>query len=310
MNNKLIFRILGALASALMIIAVFVPFVKVTGYSTSLWESYESINSLYLPIMIIVFGAIGVIFFSLNIKTEFAYMSVGAILFFIVIQTIDIINQNTFNTLSVGYYFLVIGTILAGVMAFLTNLRYKEKNTKVEEAVVQPEVSVLNQIDRLYDNQSNTMQNDMATIQAVNNVIEPIPVQPIQPTVQVQPIQEVQPIVQEQNIPNVVPVEPTQQQVNLNVAPAEPQQLNLQPVNPVVQEFTNVLSQEPMQTPTVQSVQPAPVVEQPVAQPLQEVAEPTTPNPVVQEFTNPGSTVMPQPNTNELDIFGQPINKS
>ena len=121
MKNKLIFRIIGALASALIIVSVFIPFISVTGYSTSLWESYKIINSLYLPIMIIVFGAIGALFFALNIKTEFAYMSTGAIIFFLVMQTIDVLNQGLFNTLSIGYYLLALGAILTGIMSFLTN---------------------------------------------------------------------------------------------------------------------------------------------------------------------------------------------
>ena len=151
MKNKLIFRILGALASALIIVSVFVPFVSVTGYSPSLWETYELTNSLYLPIMIIVFGAIGVIFFALNIKTEFAYMSVGAIFFFAIMQTIDILDQGVFNTLSVGYYFLVIGALLTGIMAFLTNLKSKKKVEVVEEVKKEEEASMIDQIDKLYN---------------------------------------------------------------------------------------------------------------------------------------------------------------
>ena len=85
MKSKLIFRILGALASALIIASVFIPFVSVTGYSQSLWQANELVGTLYLPIMIIVFGAIGVIVFSINIKTELAYTSSGALLFFLII---------------------------------------------------------------------------------------------------------------------------------------------------------------------------------------------------------------------------------
>ena len=125
MNKKLILRILGAIFSALIIVGVFVPFVSVTGYTQSLWGVYSSVNTLYLPIMLIVFGAIGVIFFSLNFKTEFAYMSTGAVLFFVVMQTIDVLDQGTFSTLSVGYYFLAIGAIATGVIAFLSNLKIK-----------------------------------------------------------------------------------------------------------------------------------------------------------------------------------------
>ena len=102
MNKKLIFRIIGALSSALIIASVFIPFVNVTGYSQSLWGTHQAVGTLYLPIMIIVFGLIGVIFFSLNIKTEFAYSTAGALLFFLIMQTVQIIDQGTFNTLSVG----------------------------------------------------------------------------------------------------------------------------------------------------------------------------------------------------------------
>ena len=127
MKKNILFRIFGALASALIIVSVFVPFVNVTGYSPSLWETFEITNSIYLPIMIIVFGAIGVLLFSLNVKTEFAYMSTGAITFFIVMRTIDILDQGAFASLSYGYYFLIAGALLTGFMAFVTNLKSTKK---------------------------------------------------------------------------------------------------------------------------------------------------------------------------------------
>ena len=63
MKNKLVFRILGALASALIIASVFIPFVSVTGYSQSLWETHSAVGTIYLPIMLIVFGVVGVFVF-------------------------------------------------------------------------------------------------------------------------------------------------------------------------------------------------------------------------------------------------------
>ena len=53
MNKKLMFRILGAIASSLIIVALFVPFVSVVGYSQNLWDMYSK-DSLYLLIMIMV----------------------------------------------------------------------------------------------------------------------------------------------------------------------------------------------------------------------------------------------------------------
>ena len=97
MKNKLVFRILGALSSALIIASVFIPFVSVTGYSQSLWQTHSAVGTIYLPIMIIVFGVIGVLVFSTGFKTELAYASAGGLLFFLIMQTIPVIDQNLFK---------------------------------------------------------------------------------------------------------------------------------------------------------------------------------------------------------------------
>ena len=350
MKNKLIFRILGALASALIIVSVFIPFINVTGYSPSLWESYKLIDAFYLPIMIIAFGAIGVIFFALNIKTEFAYMSVGAIIFFAVMQTIDILDQGVFSTLGVGYYCLVIGALVTGIMAFLTNLKSKNKVEVVQEVKKEEETSMLDQIDKLYNDQTNN-QSEISPIQPVDSVVQPLPIQPLEAVAPIQPVEQVveqkpieeipvNPIVQEvtpqpvgamqETIVEQVQVENKEQPVNpvlqeFNVPMVEEvQSIQEQPVleptvnqsvnpvlqeftqNPVVQEFgiapTNTVEQTPI-------VQEQPTINQEVATvPLSSINEPV--NPTIQEFNNLGSTVAPQQNSNELDIFGQPINKS
>ena len=372
MKNKLIFRILGALASALIIVSVFVPFVSVTGYSPSLWETYELTNSLYLPIMIIVFGAIGVIFFALNIKTEFAYMSVGAIAFFVIMQTIDILDQGVFNTLSIGYYFLAIGALVTGIMAFLTNLKTKNK-VEVKEEAKEEESSMLDQIDKLYNEQTN-IQSELSPIQPVDNVVQPLPIQPLEAVVPVQPIEQVveevqvnpivqeipteqnevvqEPIVKQNTVENEQPINPVLQEFNVpkveenEVVQEQPivEPSTNQPVNPVLQEFavpstsvveetqpvqeqpTNPVLQEFAQpNPVLQEfgisnssvVEEQPIVEQPVLNqevasvPLTNINEPVPSNPVVEDFNNQFSIISTsQSNSSELDIFGQPINKS
>ena len=117
MKNKLIFRILGALASALIIVSVFIPFVSVSGYTQSLWDAYKVSEALYLPIMIIVFGGVGVLFFSINIKTEFAYSTSGALLFYTITETVSFVNQDMLDSLGIGYDCFVIGTILTPTIA-------------------------------------------------------------------------------------------------------------------------------------------------------------------------------------------------
>lgn len=320
MNKKLIFRILGAISSALIIVSVFVPFVSVTGYTQSLWESYKTIDSIYLPIMILIFGGIGVIFFALNIKTEFAYMSAGATLFFVIMQTIEFVSQESFNVLSIGYYFLVIGSILTGLMAFLSNLKTKEKVVvNIEHPVDQR--SMLDQIDRLYNEPSN---DAVAPVQPINNLVQPLPIQPLGSINTQNPIPVVE---QPTNIdvapqPEPINVEQSAPVQNDNMQPiAEPQLAMVNPVvnefsapvNPVVSEFTTEA-----QTPTETIIQETPIMVQPTL-PVQPIApvqddniqpivesQPTEPamiNPVVNEFTNPSGNT--QNNQGSLDIFGQ-----
>lgn len=346
MNNKLIFRILGAISSALIAVSVFLPYVSVTGYSENLWNSYQVTNTLYLPIMIIVFGVIGVIFFALNIKTEFAYATAGAVLFFVVMRTFDIANQGTFNTLGVGYYFMAIGSVLTGVMAFLCNMgpkKIKTVSVAVENNPV--ENQTLNKINDLSSIQ-NTVEENITPVQPINNIepvsMNPIPEQAISP-IQEQPIQsipepEVSPIpeisvVQEQPVmpipdTNIAPeiVEPIQKiepQVNMNnpvVRDIQPEVTAQQPVNPVIEQFAEKPANPVVQEFMVNNSQPnmsvnnvQPVLEQNInTVPLNSINEPAKVNPVVQEFTNPNQGLQINQNTtnnNETDIFGQPINK-
>lgn len=345
MNKKLFFRILGALASALIIVSVFVPYVSSDGRTLSLWNSFGTVNSLYLPIMIITFGAIGVIFFALNIKTEFAYMSTGAILFFLVVQTVDIVNDGLFRTLNLGYYFLAVGAVLTGVMAFLTNLKIGKNRKNVEVSNTEDnQTSLLNKIDNLYNDQS--LETVTLPMDTPINGIQPISVEPINNISSVQPIQPLETIqtnLVERNQPiNPVINNPAVQEFSTPVQ-------NQQPVNPVLQEFNSTINNSMVQDfsvdgqnqqPAVSTIQSQPIqtnlvdVNQQINLSLQEANkpvgsvissqmpetvnlqdlnnnQPATNNPVLQEFTNPSSSIISQEktNSNEFDIFGQPINK-
>lgn len=300
MKNKLIFRLLGALSSALIIVSVFVPFVSVTGYSQSLWQTHSAVGTIYLPIMIIVFGSIGVLLFAINKKTELVYSSAGALIFFLVMQTIPIIDQGVFGTLGVGYYFLAIGTILTTIMVFICNLKNKQKvveEVKVEE---HKEDSVLSQIDRLYDNQS-VQNNDMEINQL--DIIQPLQTSPaamsetsIQPLgaqmvmsqdVAVQPLQT-QPVTLEDNS---IPI-----QENINVESAKSIEL-AQPTiveqpkveeNISLQNLNNISESEQVTESVIQPVNVEPQVQNQVTSefdvPIQNINESNT---VVSEFASP-----------------------
>ena len=257
MNKKLIFRILGAVSSALIIVSIFIPFISVSGYSQSLWEAYSNTNTLYLPIMIIVFGAIGVLFFSLNIKTEIAYSTAGALLFYLISETVSFIDQDMMKTLSVGYYCLVIGTILTGIMAFLSNLKTKQK---IVNTVNQPEnpVSIISQIDALYNNPNETQQQP----------IQPIPNMPMQ-VQSVGPIPEMPAQVQSVGpIPEMPmqaqPVEPIPE-MPMQVQPAEPI-----PEMPAQVQSVGPIPEMPMQVQPAESIPEMPMQVQP-AEPIPEM---------------------------------------
>lgn len=316
MNKKLIFRILGAVSSALIIVSIFIPFISVSGYSQSLWDAYSKTNALYLPIMIIVFGSIGVLFFSLNIKTEIAYSTAGALLFYLISETISFIDQDMIKTLSVGYYCLVIGTILTGIMAFLCNLRSK---SKVVNSVSQQEkpASIITQIDALYNNPVENMSVQSQVVDQGLNM--PMPVQPIQPipTMPVQPVspvpeipvqpQPMEPIpevqVQSQSVESV-PEIPTPQPSPVPSAlenPMNSMNSNINSgLNPVVAEFSSPMPAVPTMEPQI-----------PIQQ--QENLSQSS-NPVTSEFNTVSNTVLPDTSvkeeikvdnasTNNLDIF-------
>lgn len=261
MKNKLIFRVLGALASALIIVSVFIPFVSVTGYSQSLWETHSAVGTIYLPIMIIVFGGIGVLVFSTGLKTELAYASAGGLLFFLIMQTIPVINQSLFNTLGVGYYSLVVGTLLIVIMAFICGLKVKQKVVEPVAVEEKKEESMIGQIDRLYNDQAVVQtQNDNNDL---DNIIQPLP----------------------SNAPMSIPVENEIDDV---------QSLPIDALNEVVEEIqpvpsfndfgTNVTKDQPVDNPVISEFD---VTE------INPLREPEEINPVLQQFSSNASEVNP-----------------
>lgn len=332
MNKKFMYRILGALSSALIIVSVFVPFVKVTGFSQSLWQEFSD-GSIYLPILIILFGLIGVIFFALNFKTEFAYATTGGIIFYVIMRTIDVINQNVFNTLSVGYYFMLIGAILTAIITFLSNKESKGNidNLEMAEAKVpvdnlfQPQMPINNGVinNPIPDMNQQNVQN-----MSFDN---PIPTQDLAGmNVQTQGVSTN--VGQQQGMPEIDLPTPIPDVVPIAPIPEVDANINLQPLtNTVVPEFNQGLQNQVNQMPLMDTV----IQDQSNMPNMSQIVNPVTPqftnnqvNPVVQEFMNvnnqtpmnsQNTTNQPLPNFEtqtsnnlngvETDIFGQPINR-
>ncbi len=316
MNKKLIFRILGAISSALIIVSVFLPYISVVGYTRSLWDLYD--NSIYFPILLIIFGVIGVVFFALNIKTEFAYMTSGAVLFFAITGPAQTISDGLFKTLGMGYYLIFLGAILTGVMAFLLNM--KEKPKKVDNSngeAINNSSNMLNQIDKLYDSNMD-LNNQIKTIEPVS----PTPaIEPVAPITQ-NPIPSSIPVMPISNDSQVapIPVQPIQNSQDVAIGPQN--SAPIEQVNPVVQSFDqpilNLNQGLPSNSQIVNNINNN-----------QQVAN--KPNPVVNDLMQPSGNLMQSnntvnniqstpnvsnipmansvPNQGQVDIFGQPINK-
>ena len=194
MKNNLLYRIIGAFSSALIILSVFMAFSTIE--NTSVWDLYSEANMIYMPIMIIVFGSIGVIFFSLNIKTEFAYATSGAIIFFTVMQLVQSITNDTTSMLGMGFYSAAIGGVMTGIMAFICNLRVKnDKTIPVQSS---------NDVEMAY---SNIMVNPEAELKTPtnNNIFEDATQEKISPEI----IEERPLVDNNQVVPNLIPVEPS-----------------------------------------------------------------------------------------------------
>ena len=310
MKNKLVFRMIGAISSAMIIVSLFIPFVSVSGFTQTLWDSYELAKSLYLPIMIIVFGAIGIFVFSTNIKVEFAYSTSGAILFYVISESIGFINQDMMKGLSVGYYTLIAGAFLTGLMAFICNLKtkHKEVTVKVEEP---QHNSIIESIDKLYGEDNNLSTPELVNPMPVEmieqvqpTIIEPVASKPLSELVNQQPAEQSQPSVE------VQPVEPVQALGPIEAATIDPLVAPIEDPIPVIHSSENEVKEETVAIPTITQVE-QPVTEQPIAQPMtnpvvSEFAQPQavsipainpvgTPavNPVVSEFTQPQAVAMP-----------------
>lgn len=286
MIDKLFMRVLGAISSALIIVSVFVPFSTIV--DTGLFELYDNLDMIYVPITIIVFGAIGVLAFSINIKTEFAYTTVGAISFFLIMQTMEVLNNGIgLSKFSLGYYFLLIGDLLTLIFTFLSNLKRKKS---VSPVIIEDNSSIPVSIQNIYSNLQgvnqvpqtpniNNMQQPQGLNMAVNNQMQ-VPNlginNQIQPQVPIQPInQNINPISLDQtpglnsNLTNTKQINQVSQEPinNLN-----PNPIGLEPIPELNVNLTSLNSNIP------------PIA--PVIQPQNETVDMPKMNPVLAEFTN------------------------
>lgn len=116
MKKDNVLSIIAMCSGLLIILSVFLPYVTLYSTSISLWESVASTRFIYIFLGCLVIGL-----YLLNIKTKMSYLTVG-FAFFDSISTI--ISMNGFNDFSIGFYLILICSIVICIVTFL----YEEKN--------------------------------------------------------------------------------------------------------------------------------------------------------------------------------------
>lgn len=332
MNNKLIYRTIGSLSSAMIIVSVFIPFFKFSGYTQSIWEGYSG-NFIFLPILIIIFGLIGVLVFSLNKKIELAYATSGAMIFYSVMRTVEIANQGIFESLSAGYYFLVIGSVLTGIITFLCNIKPKENVDNVD--MVQTKMSMDNMMQPMQQIENNNMDlnsnltplmdnSNINNMQVENsNLFSTFQNQPeidlMNQTVidnTLNPVQE--PIIEE--IPNQLNVQqqfnqPIIEPINTipQINPLSEQQYNQQNLNNIeIPQPINQMQTNNQILNNIPNIEPINVPIEPIFENQSIEQQPFINNNIsnVQNYSMPINQQNSNVISNETDIFGQPINRN
>ena len=166
MKKDNIFSIVAMGCGLLLVLSVFLPYITYFSISSSLWKMENPGRIIY-----IISGLLVIAVYLINQKTELSYLAVG----YGVFTTIgNLISNEGFAGLSIGFYLILLSSIAIGVITFL----YKEENAI---ALINLSVSV---------NKSNPVINNQQ--QPINNQVQPMQqpmmnqTQPIQP--QEQPV--------------------------------------------------------------------------------------------------------------------------
>lgn len=315
-------RYIGVLAAIAMISSIFIPFATNEVGSFSLFSAYRK-TDLYLPIMLIAFAAINFIVFAIDFKTEFAYMSVGANIFFLAIQIVS--YKDRLNELSIGFYLLAISVVITWIMAFLTNL--KSRYILIHGVKVKEEENDLNSNLNVLDEGGSKIIPSTNTV----NILDTIPLpedkkrstgNPVlddfaqdfknagslfTPGESIQPLYEpetnTQPTVAPMNILDI----PLATDV---VEEAKPQEVVSQPVQPQVEQ-KNILVRDVPQASEPQTVKPVSerIVE--VSQ-VPEVAAPevvlSQTNGAIPEISRPSQNVVSSIPDVQQTVQQQPVN--
>ena len=317
MNKKIVFKILGIVGGLFIILSLFLPYVKSGSFSQSLWQIYLDNKQIYLAIVIIIFGLLPIILYAIDKKKEYTYMSVGALLFFVSSQLVNAISTDTFKTLNLGFYLMLVGTILITVITFIS-----EKSSKVkvmDEQIAPISNNISNPLER--NGLEGLPENEITNSPVVENPLQPTEVEE-QPAIddsmalgeeipEYQPEDGVNPVLAEfsteiaQPEANPTATQPETAPAQPAVEPAVQPEANPAVVQPEVPATPEAAPAQPVVEPAVQP-EANPTATQPETAPVPDVQTPSImPQPDI-NFDEPQQNEIPDTQEPQFDIFGQP----
>ena len=115
MKKDNVFSIVAIGCGLIIILSVFLPYITYFSSPYSLWKLESASSYMY-----ILLGLLVIFVYMINKKTELSYLSVGYCVF---TSISNIISIDGISGLSIGFYLILVSSIIIGVITFL----YKEE---------------------------------------------------------------------------------------------------------------------------------------------------------------------------------------
>jgi len=133
MTKRKLFSIFGMIIMIALIVNMFLPFVSNGTDSYSMFEYFDNVpGKLQISIILIVELVFAFLTFLMQLcglleHNKFAYFTIGFYVTTLIVETIDLIDGEIFNLVSIGYWLAaglgILALILVFVSGFLPNIK-------------------------------------------------------------------------------------------------------------------------------------------------------------------------------------------
>ena len=136
MTKRKLFSIFGIVIMIIHIVNMFIPFVSNGTDSYNMFEYFDNVpGKLQISIILIVELVFAFLTFLMQLcglleHNKFAYFTLGFYLTTLVVETIDLIDQELFSLVAIGYWLGVGLSLLALILVFVSGFLPNIKKVK------------------------------------------------------------------------------------------------------------------------------------------------------------------------------------